>query len=107
MTKTKTIEINQWGKARELIREIYENKVEQERRTCDRLLLTTKFIEKEDPNCIIEFIEDSEGNQYNVRFNYDENLQSYIDTILETGVFPTEVVKSTETLKLKFDDTEK
>jgi hypothetical protein len=107
MKKTKTIEINQWDKARELIREIYENKVEQERRTCDRLLVTTKFIEKEDPNCIIEFIEDADGNNYNVRFNYDENLQSYIDTILETGVFPTEVIRPAEKLKLKFDDAEK
>ena len=83
----------QWNKVKQVITAVYQNKIDAEVQKRDRVLLATNYIQQEDPNCAIKFVNDPAGNSYNVTLDYNTILQSAIDQIMATGEYVPEIPK--------------
>lgn len=112
MEKIESLQHLQWEKAREIVRNIYENEksnivtaankaIAEKEILRLRVLKVTDYLEKNDPMCKIEFIKDDEGKTFNIKLDFNPNLQPNVDAIMTTGESEIPVIETREEVQMQ------
>lgn len=87
-----TIETDKWSKSFEIMHNIHESKMlelrdrmEDEKKRYTYMLTAIQYLAAYDPECKIEFMQNEDSNTFNVKFDFNPDLQPMIDSIMTTG----------------------
>ncbi len=82
----------QFEKAKNILINVYNNKINQLHIERDRLLLVLEYLEENDPTCAFEFTNNDETNTMSVLFNFLPDIRPQIDAI-QAGEQPGPISK--------------